>query len=144
MAKINKYEQARIDGFNYFVSIYNKQNIRIPEIDDEIKRRQIAGKPIGLDKQTELEYCKGIQSNLLETVLILVEWVLHTKCGFGKDRLNRFKNWFNDAAYSIDAEYITWGDIRATLMKETGIETEIHWFGKPVKNEELNRYGERE
>ena len=136
MAKISKVEQARIDGFDYFVRLYQKQDIRIPEIDDEIERRRVTGKPIGVDKQTELEYCKHVRMEILETVLILTEWVLHSKLGYGKKRLEQFKNWFNDEADSIDRDYITWGDIRAALKKEIGVETEIHWFGKPVKSEE--------
>lgn len=78
--------------------------------------------------------------NTLDTVLIMVEWVLHDKLGFGRIRLNRFKEWFNDAADSLDRDYISWGDIRKALEEETGITTEINWFGQPVKNEELDPF----
>lgn len=140
MGKISKEEQARRDGFEYFVRLYRQQSVRIPEIDEEIARRNLTGKPIGIDKKTEQEYCQGVRMNTLDTVLIMVEWVLHEKLGFGRIRLNRFKAWFNDAADSLDRDYISWGDIRKALEEETGITTEINWFGQPVKNEELDPF----
>ena len=85
-----------------------------------------------------MEYCQGVKINTLDTVLILVEWVLHDKLGFGRIRLNRFKAWFNDAADSLDRDYISWGDIRKALEEEAGITTKIEWFGQPVKNEETD------
>ena len=137
MARLNKIEQARRDGFDYFVNLYKRQAVRIPELDEEIKRRGLTGKPVGVDKQAELDFCAGIRLNTLETVLILTEFVLHDKFGFGRERLNRFKEYFNNAADAMDRDYISWGDVRAVLERETGVKTEIHWFGKPVKNEEL-------
>ena len=142
MGKISKEEQARRDGFEYFVRLYRQQSIRIPEIDEEIKRRNIKGVPIGLDKKTEEEYCASIRQNTLDTVLIMSEWVLHNKMGFGRIRLNRFKEWFNEAAEFLADDWYSRGDLRKTLEEETGIETQIRWFGKPVKNEETDPWAE--
>ena len=69
-------------------------------------------------------------------------WVLHNKLGFGRIRLNRFKEWFNDAAEFLTDDWYSWGDLRKTLEDETGIETQIRWFGKPVKNEETDPWKE--
>lgn len=142
MGKISKEEQARRDGFDYFVRLYRQQSIRIPEIEEEIQRRNIKGVPIGLDKKTEEEYCASIRQNTLDTVLIMSEWVLHNKMGFGRIRLNRFKEWFNEAAEFLADDWYSWGDLRKTLEEETGIETQIRWFGKPVKNEETDPWAE--
>lgn len=142
MGKISKEEQARRDGFDYFVRLYRQQSIRIQEIEEEIQRRNIKGVPIGLDKKTEEEYCASIRQNTLDTVLIMSEWVLHNKMGFGRIRLNRFKEWFNEAAEFLVGDYYSWGDLRKTLEEETGIETQIRWFGKPVKNEETDPWAE--
>lgn len=70
------------------------------------------------------------------------EWVLHNKMGFGRIRLNRFKEWFNEAAEFLADDWYSWGDLRKTLEEETGIETQIRWFGKPVKNEETDPWAE--
>ena len=134
MAKINKFEQARIDGFEYFVRLYQKQDIRIPEIDEEIKRRNLTGKPIGLDKDMEQEYCKNVFRLAVDTTTILVQEVLHIKYGFGRKRLNQFKEWFNSEADCVTSDSVTWGDIRKALEEETGIETEIQWFGQKIEN----------
>lgn len=142
MARLSKEEQARRDGFDYFVRLYRQQSIRITEIEEEIQRRNIKGVPIGLDKKTEEEYCASIRQNTLDTVLIMSEWVLHNKMGFGRIRLNRFKEWFNEAAEFLADDWYSWGDLRKTLEEETGIETQIRWFGKPVKNEETDPWAE--
>lgn len=142
MARLSKEEQARRDGFEYFVRLYRQQSVRIPEIEEEIQRRNIKGVPIGLDKKTEEEYCASIRQNTLDTVLIMSEWVLHNKMGFGRIRLNRFKEWFNEAAEFLADDWYSWGDLRKTLEDETGIETQIRWFGKPVKNEETDPWKE--
>ena len=43
MARLSKEEQARRDGIEYFVRLYKSQNIHIPEIDEEITRRNLTG-----------------------------------------------------------------------------------------------------
>ena len=142
MAKISKEEQWRRDGFEYFVKIYRQQSVRIPEIEEEIKRRNIKGVPIGIDQKTEEEFCAAVRENILDTVLTMTLWVLHNKLGFGRIRLNRFKAWFNESAEFLVGDWYSWGDLRKTLEEETGIETQIRWFGKPVKNEETDPWAE--
>lgn len=86
MARLSKEEQARRDGFDYFVRLYRQQSIRIPEIEEEIQRRNIKGVPIGLDKKTEEEYCASIRQNALDTVLIMSEWGASQQDGIRKDQ----------------------------------------------------------
>ena len=137
MARLSKEEQARRDGFDYFVRIYKKQKIRIPEIDEEIKKRGLVGKPIGLDKTAERDFVNRLRYNCLDTITIMALYVLHDKFGFGYTRLKRFQENFNLTAESLTEDYVSWGDIREVLKKETGIETKIRWNGEPVKDEPM-------
>ncbi len=122
MAKLSKEERIRIDGFEYFVSIYKNQDIRIPEIDEEIRRRNLTGKPIGIDKKSELAYEALIQKHVLKIAVIIYTWILHNKLGFGEKRLIRAIEWFWEVADQIDEDYVTCQDFIDTLKEECGLE----------------------
>ena len=138
--KISKEERARRDGFDYFVSLYQRYGVeagkRIPEIDEEIERRALTGKPIGVDRQMEKEFANRVQYNCLDTIMVMSMFVLHDKFGFGTKRLERFQDEFTEAGDALVKDYISWGDIRKVLQDETGIETKIRWNGNPIKDEE--------
>jgi len=129
MAKISKEEQARRDGFEYFVRLYRGQKIRIPEIDEEIRRRGLIGKPIGLDKQAELEYVGQIQKHTLQVALVIYVWILHNKLEFGEKRILRAMDWFWDMADLLTDDYLDYQDIADTLLQETGVELRFDWLG---------------
>lgn len=129
MAKISKEEQARRDGFEYFVRLYRSQKIRIPEIDEEIRRRGLIGKPIGLDKKAELEYVGQIQKHTLQVALVIYVWILHNKLEFGEKRILRAMDWFWDMADLLTDDYLDYQDIADTLLQETGVELRFDWLG---------------
>lgn len=129
MARLSKEEQARRDGFDYFVRLYRSQKIRIPEIDEEIRRRGLIGKPIGLDKQAELEYVGMIQKQTLQVAIVIYVWILHNKLECGEKRLLRAMQWFWDMADLLTEDYLSYQDIAETLKAETGIQMEFDWLG---------------
>lgn len=129
MGKISKEEQARRDGFEYFVRLYRSQKIRIPEIDEEIRRRGLTGKPIGLDKKSEMEYVEMIQKQTLQVAIVIYVWILHNKLEWGEKRLLRAMQWFWDMADLLTEDYLSYQDIAETLKAETGIQMEFDWLG---------------
>ncbi len=129
MGKISKEEQARRDGFEYFVRLYRSQKIRIPEIDEEIRRRCLTGKPIGLDKKSEMEYVGMIQKQTLQVAIVIYVWILHNKLEWGEKRLLRAMQWFWDMADLLTEDYLSYQDIAETLKNETGIQMEFDWLG---------------
>lgn len=135
MGKISKEEQARRDGFEYFAMLYKSQEVRIPIIDEELKRRAITGKPIGISKGAELALCAGIRKNTLQASLIIAIWTLHNKFGFGEIRIDRFMNEYFKTSELIGDDYITFSDIQTALNEETGIEVEMEWFGQVIENQ---------
>ena len=130
MARLSKEEQARRDGFEYFTRIYRSQKIRIPEIDEEIRRRGLTGKPIGLDKKAELEYVGMIQKQTLQVAIVIYVWILHNKLEWGEKRLLRAMQWFWDMADLLTEDYLDYQDIAQTLKDETGIEMHFDWLGE--------------
>ncbi len=133
MSKINKEERLRRDGFEYFVSIYLDQSIRIPEIDEEIRRRKLTNKPIGLNKKAELEYINSVKEDILRVTLIMYIWILHNKLNFGEKRLTKAIEWFWEMADYFTGDYISYKDICETLKLETGLNIEFDWN---IKNED--------
>ena len=129
MARLSKEEQARRDGFEYFVRLYRSQKVRIPEIDEEIRRRGLIGKPIGLDKKAELEYVGQIQKHTLQVALVIYVWILHNKLEFGEKRILRAMDWFWDMADLLTEDYLDYRDIADTLLQETGVELRFDWLG---------------
>jgi hypothetical protein len=122
MGRMNRDEQNRRDGFEYFASIYMSQDIRIPEIDAEIASRKLTGKPIGLLKSAEAEYRKSIQVNCIQLCVINSAWVLHDKFGYGEKRIRKFVDAFMKMMGEyIAGDYVSWDDIRQALLKEVGI-----------------------
>jgi len=130
MARLSKEEQARRDGMDYFVRLYRSQDVRIPEIDEEIARRNLTGKPIGLDKKSEMEYVEMIQKQTLQVAIVLYVWILHNKLEWGEKRLLRAMQWFWDMADLLTEDYLSYQDIAETLKAETGIQMEFDWLGE--------------
>lgn len=130
MGKISKEEQARRDGFEYFVRLYKNQDVRIPEIDEEIERRKLTGKPIGLDKKSEIDFVANIQKYILQVCIVIYTWILHNKLEFGEKRLIRAIEWYWDMAELLTGDYLTYKDIAETLREETGVEMNFDWLSE--------------
>lgn len=128
MARLSKEEQARRDGFDYFVRLYKTQNIRIPEIDEEIKRRGLTGKPIGMDKQTEKDFTLKVQEYTQQAMLTIFIWVLHNKMEFGEKRILRMLGWIWDMTDYINGDWVEFKDLTKTLKEETGVDLHFDWI----------------
>lgn len=128
MGKISKEEQARRDGFDYFVRLYRSQEVRIPELDEEIERRNLTGKPIGMDKKTEKEFTLKVQEYVQQAMITLFIWVLHNKMEFGEKRILRVLDWIWDMTDLVNGDWVELKDLTETLSKETGVELHFDWI----------------
>ena len=80
-----------------------------------------------VEKEVENHLANKVDSIILESVansLAVSICVLHDKFGFGKARLQRFMNEYNEIFDSILGEYLTFEDLIA-LAKELGVGLEV-------------------
>lgn len=123
MGRMNKQEAARRDGFEYFVNLYLKQDLRIPSIDEEINTRKLTGRPIGIADESENKYRIALKVNCVQICVMNAAWVLHDKFGFNREQIQSFADEFGKIMGQYVAEdYVSWQDIHDALKEETGID----------------------
>lgn len=61
-------------------------------------------------------------NQLMQIVTTVPMWVLRTKYGYGRDRLNKFIIEFNELVDSINSGYLDFDDIITTLKEEVDID----------------------
>lgn len=61
-------------------------------------------------------------NQLMQIVTTVPMWILRTKYGYGRDRLNKFIIEFNELVDSINNGYLDFDDIITTLKEEVDID----------------------
>ena len=61
-------------------------------------------------------------NKLMQIVTTVPMWVLRTKYGYGRDRLNKFIIEFNELVDSINEGYLDFDDIITTLKEEVDVD----------------------
>lgn len=61
-------------------------------------------------------------NQLMQIVTTVPMWVLRTKYGYGRDRLNKFIVEFNELVDSINRGYLDFDDIITTLKEEVDVD----------------------
>ena len=61
-------------------------------------------------------------NQLMQIVTTVPMWVLRTKYGYGRDRLNKFIIEFNELVDSINNGYLDFDDIITTLKEEVDVD----------------------
>lgn len=131
MGKINKEEQWRREGMAYALKVAREKGIE--GLEEEIKYRNISLVPIAVSKEKMDECVNNIKMNTIDTMLILSASTLRDEFGFGKERLCRFIERFNNKAECMVDGFCTWSDQMTTLAEECGIELSIRHNDKNVR-----------
>lgn len=119
MARFNKTIQARNDGLLMALNIAKEKGI--DGLEEEIKFRNITGLHT---KYTKSELEKAEQTFKHQVILYYQAASLFTlkeKFGFGKVRLKRFHDMFEELCDSVLKDYLTLEDIVDYLKDEYGI-----------------------
>lgn len=98
--------QRRKAGIKIKVPTYN---LTQEQFDNAVKARMRA---------KESEYI----NQLMQIVTTVPMWVLRTKYGYGRDRLNKFIIEFNELVDSINNGYLDFDDIITTLKEEVDVD----------------------
>lgn len=131
MAKINKEEQARLQGMAYALKIAEEKGV--DGLREEIKYRNATYVPIAISRKAMDECVNNIKMNTIDTMLILSASTLRDEFGFGKERLARFIERFNHKAECLIDGFCTWDDQMTMLAEECGIKLNIRHNDKNVR-----------
>lgn len=118
--KLSREEIARRQGMEYALKIAKEKGIE--GLEQEIKQRGHTVAPCLLPKKELDEFTLKVKKNTTGVVTALSEMVLRDKFGFGTTRMNRFKDYINELADSIEKDYLTVDDVINTIREETGID----------------------
>lgn len=118
--KLSREEIARRQGMEYALKIAKEKGLE--GLEQEIKQRGRTVVPCLLPKKELDEFTLKVKKNATGVVTALSEMVLRDKFGFGTTRMNRFKDYINELADSIEKDYLTVEDVISTIREETGID----------------------
>ena len=91
------------------------------ELEKEMKFRNITNVNSRLTAR-EIDYgVTEIKRLTFETVTTMAMGVLYSEFGFGKKRLNRFRDVFMEATQSLNDGVVTWADICYNIEDMTGV-----------------------
>ena len=127
----SKEEQARRDGMSYALR-YAKEH-GLEALEQDLNKRWAYNIPIRISDKELKEFTDNAKMMLLDTVLILSSMTLHDEFGFGKERLSRFIERFNQKAECIGEDYTSWKDQIDILKEECGIEFQLRMNDKDVR-----------
>lgn len=127
----SKEEQARREGMSYALR-YAKEH-GLEALEQDLKKRGAYNIPIRISDKELKEFTDNAKTMLLDTVLILSSMTLHDEFGFGKERLSRFIERFNQKAECIGEDYTSWQDQIDILKEECGIEFQLRMNEKDVR-----------
>lgn len=125
MSKANAEAKARIAGMEY--ALRRIRETSIEEFEREMKWRNENGISLPLTQQTINEGSWKIKARTIDTTLCMAMLVLHDEFGFGKAKLERFRERFNLKTSCMGDDMVSWSDFRKILKDECGIEMEIRF-----------------
>lgn len=132
---MTKEERLRAEGMAFCLRQLECSGGDVEALKAEIKRRGAAGIPIGVTPKQEREFCDGVKKAVLDTVLLMSMAVLHDTFGFGRDRVARFVEAFNNASELLSDDCINWTEIQQGIADQLGFVQGIRWLnGEPYRN----------
>ena len=117
---IKDYMDGQNAGMEYACRMAKEKGI--DALVEECKFRKKTGIPISVERKKCDEAIERIKMNTIDTIRILSLAVLRDEFGFGKDRLKRFAERFENKTECLVDEYVNWEDIIENIKEETGLE----------------------
>lgn len=99
MAKTTKEFEWRMQGMLYALKIAKADGI--DALEKDIRMRNFLKSPLAMTKQERDNFIQFVTENLYATMLTVVGMVLHDQLGFGKKRLLRFKEKFDQTTNGV-------------------------------------------
>lgn len=130
MAKDKTFEW-RMQGMIYAYKMAKENGLKA--LEQDIKRRNVLKADIVYKDSQLQEFWDSLSRNIYTNMLTSVLWVLYDKYGFRKERLHKFKRFYDEAVQiAIDLDYmgehyVTLTDYAVELNEKyhMGLDTEI-------------------
>lgn len=117
MAKVDrKLHDARISGAAWILDVVKNQGMDAAE--QEIKRRGGAFVPMEINTDALNDFENRVKAQTIDTICLLSAVTLRDEFGFGKERLKRFVERFNEKADCIGSDYVNWSDMIEQMKEE--------------------------
>lgn len=133
----NKMHQYRNDGLDFALRIIEKDGVE--GLRKEVQNRKAFFIPFDFGR----EECKVMYAMLAERILAtynsMALFTLHDRWGFGKKRLERFRDDFNEQCEMINAwdkfgeRYVTIMDMAKEIMEKYDLELDMEQIGNVDK-----------
>lgn len=122
MAKNKEMEYYRA-GMERAYRLYKEEG---PEaLEKEIRFRNVTGVNARLTYREIDTGIEEIKRLTIETVLTMAMGTLYSEFGFGKKRLERFRDIFMDGTKSLNDGIVTWADICYNIEDLTGVRVSL-------------------
>ena len=121
--RLSKEELARFSGAEWGVRLVEERGLDGAK--EELRLREIKGIPLKANTGDLEKFCEEEKSNTIVTVMLMTAITLRDEYGFGKDRLHRFIERFNQKTECLIGHFVNWQEIQETLFEETGIKIEL-------------------
>lgn len=144
--KIDNSYQSRMDGMAYALKIAKEKGVE--ELEKEIRFRNAHYVPLEISREELMDIYGLLSNRITETLLTMVMATLRDWKGFGKKRLEEFRNEFTQKCMAVDARdpfgqhYARISDYAEVLREECGIEMDIQTLRKVEEdNDRRERMG---
>lgn len=127
VAKLDKEEAARREGMTYALKIAREKGV--DGLEEELKFRNCTLLPVGAKRKNCDVAIEQIKNQTCDTFIALTCHTLNDEFGFGKKRLQKFIDRFENKAECLADGYCYWKDITKTLWDEMGLNLKIRLFG---------------
>lgn len=128
---MRKEERWRLEGISYAINFLKSHDGDIKALEEDAKRRGALEIPVGVTRTQLDEFSDRIRHNCTMTMALVAISVLHDEFGFSnkqqagkKGRLDRFIDRFNQKAECLESDYVSWEELRQTIMEECGVNYE--------------------
>lgn len=120
MAKVDKkMHEYRMSGARWMLDYIKEHGIEAAE--KELKVRGAVFLPMEISTKQLDDMVDRVKMNTIDTMLILSAVTLRDTFDFGKTRIQRFVDRFNEKTECLVDDYCTWEDNIKVLEEETGI-----------------------
>lgn len=125
MAKKDDYMRGRNEGMAFALQIAEKKGLE--GLREECEFRGATNVPSQIPKEAFDECERRVKACTIDTVMSMSLIALVDAFGFGRKRLERFRNEFEHYIGQMTGAYVSWPDIVEALKEEKGVDISIRW-----------------
>ena len=125
MGKKSQYDAGRLDGLELGLRIAETDGIEA--LRKECRMRGAWNLNLSLMTKDVDKITETLKEICYQTMMVAWVSVLHDEFGFGKVKLERFRERFNLKTACMGDDMVSWSDFRKILKDECGIEMEIRF-----------------